>query len=149
MDPDALLTELRRLANEFMNGPVPLPDNVYELASGFLDLDTWLGAKGGFLPTDWQPQPVDGGTLDASISHLPPEVRYELNSFVGVTADETTDGWSLFVPPNIDQHLVAYADEEPIPRAVITLWREASSLGCRWVRLDDSGPRLPDLPTYD
>lgn len=58
MDPNEVLSELRRLTMEVFQGGQKDPT---DLALAFASLDMWI-AKGGFLPTDWQHEDGPSGT---------------------------------------------------------------------------------------
>lgn len=83
--------------------------------------------------------------LDASITHLPEDLRTELDSITGVIADERNYGWFVFVPEDIDETVLEYS----IPAPIIALWRAAETHGCQYVLIDTDAPTVPGLTTYD
>lgn len=52
MDPDANLTEARRVACRVINNEAPRPEDVERLAELFTAMDEWL-TRGGALPHAW------------------------------------------------------------------------------------------------
>lgn len=52
MDPDANLTEARRVACRVINNESPRPEDVERLAELFTAMDEWL-TRGGALPHAW------------------------------------------------------------------------------------------------
>lgn len=52
MDPDANLTEARRVARRVVDNEAPRPEDVERLAELFTAMDEWL-TRGGALPRAW------------------------------------------------------------------------------------------------
>lgn len=96
-----------------------------------------------------RPSPTIFRTLDMSTAHLPPEMRDDLNQYDGVIADERSYGWLLWVPEDIDQHIVENDVDGSIPPAVIAIYRKAAEHRCQYVLLDQDASLVGDLPTYD
>jgi len=62
MDPNAALRGLKELLSEPLNDKTAseLRLHLREIGEQFEALDEWL-AKGGFRPSEWDPDPMPGG----------------------------------------------------------------------------------------
>lgn len=95
------------------------------------------------------PPPHMVSMLDLSLRHLPEADRGTLNWYSNVIADRRNNGWLLWVPEDIGERILAAEGEsDPIPPAVVDIWRYAAKWNCQYVLLDTDGPVAAELPDY-
>lgn len=83
--------------------------------------------------------------LELSTAHLTERTCRALNSYDGVTAYETTDGWLMYASAGAEEHA---ADGE-WPPELLPIVNLARIHGCDYILFDADAPETDLLPTFD
>jgi hypothetical protein len=135
----------------------PDPDGTYSIITtngqdGIQVAGTEEQLHGWFNRARGQVRAATGGPrimnlLDLSTHHLPEDVCDQLSAYAGVTAHDTTYGWLLAVPGDLDGHRTDHP--ATVPDAVWQLWQYAHRFGAEYLLLDADADRVDALPSWD